>query len=58
MFTVTHGGLSKDFSSLYDAMRYAIKHWQYNAIIWSDLPLWSTSQWIAKKQESQAKAAW
>ena len=56
MFTVTHGGLSKDFNSIYDAMRYAIKQWQYNAVIWApERPLWQASQWINKKQAIQAK---
>jgi len=58
MFTVTHSGLSKNFNSIYAAMRYAIKHWQHTAIIWSDRPLWSTQQWIEKKQAAQAKKGW
>jgi hypothetical protein len=56
MFTVTHYGLSKDFASIYAAMRYAMKRWQYSPVIWSsERPLWQASQWIEKKQDIQAK---
>lgn len=56
MFTVTHCGLSKDFKSIFAAMRYAIKHWQQNSVIWStDRPLWQAQYWIDKKQSIQAK---
>jgi hypothetical protein len=59
MFTVTHAGLSKDFDSVYIAMRYALKHWQHNATIWTeDRPLWQASQWVNKKQAAKAKKAW
>jgi hypothetical protein len=56
MFTVTHYGTEKQFDSIFAAMRYAIKHWQANATIWTpDQPLWSACQWVEKKQTIQAK---
>ena len=59
MFTVTHAGLSQDFASIYDAMRYAIKNWQHNAVIWTpERPLWQAQQWINKKQAIQTKQGW
>ena len=56
MFTVTHYGTSKNFDSIYSAMRYAIKHWQANATIWTpERPIWSACQWTEKVQRIQAK---
>lgn len=47
MFTVTHYGLSKDFDSIYKAMRYLKSVRMIDAVLWStERPLTDTSRFI------------
>jgi hypothetical protein len=55
MFTVSHGGLDKQFTSIYAAMRYSRQLWRKNhrSIIWTaQRPLFDSASFKRKPQKA------